>query len=234
MLKAQIDPSTIDFSALFGSPSMFDSRKDWAAAGFTVFDRHDESRILVAEHSCAPGLLFKKYSSATTVDQCRNYEARVDGADKVREIVRSHGLKHVIVPKKWIIDLPAIHGPCAHVLAVEKLDLLEVNEIKNRYRTIDAAVLRELCLVLFRLRGLDSIIDNVAFTSEGKLAFIDTEHWYGGRRRPYLRHIRRYLSSDNRRFAKKLFRQFEHNHRKIDQNVFVDEEDTSSWSILSS
>jgi hypothetical protein len=120
------------------------------------------------------------------------------------------------------------------VLVVEEIDVLTVKEIGNRYRTIDEAILRELCLVLFRFRGLDSIIDNVAFTTDGKLAFIDTEHWYGGLRRPYLRHIRRFLSSDNRRLAKKLFRQFERNHRKIDQNVFLDEEDTSSWSLLSS
>ena len=234
MLGAQIDPSAIDFNYLFETPSMFDSRKAWTAAGFTVFDRHDETRIMVARHSCAPGLLFKKYSNAVAVDQCKNYDARVEGADKLRVFISEHGLKHVTVPKKWLVDLSDAHGSCTHVLVVEEVDVLAVKEIGNRYRTINEAVLRELCCVLFHFRGLDSIIDNVAFTTEGKLAFIDTEHWYGGRRRPYLRHIRRYLSSDNRRFAKKLFRQFETNHRKVDQNAFVDEDNTSSWSILSS
>lgn len=213
---------------------MFDSRKDWAAAGFTVFDRHDETRIMVARHSCVPGLLFKKYSNPASVDQCRNYESRIEGADRLRSFVSERGLKHIVVPQKWMIDLPVTHGSCAHVLVVDEIDVVSVKEIQQRYRSISEPVLRELCLVLFRFRGLDSIVDNVAFTTEGKLAFIDTEHWYGGRRRPYLRHIRQFLSSDNRQLAKKLFRQFERNHRHQDQNVFLDEEDTSSWSSLSS
>jgi len=234
MLQAQIDASTIDFNALFQAPSMFDSRRNWAAAGFTVFDRHDEARIMVARHTCAPGLLFKKYSNVVAVDQCRNYDARVEGADRLRIFIHAHALKHVVVPQKRIVDLPSVHGQCKHVLVVEELDLVNGHEIRNRYRMIDETVLRELCCVLFRFRGLDSIIDNVAFTIEGKLAFIDTEHWRGGRRRPYLRYIRQYLSSDNRRLAKALFRRYEAGHEDVDQNVFGDEEATSSWSSWSS
>ena len=224
----------VDFSGLFAAPSMFDSRRSWAAQGFTVFDRHDESRVMVAAHTCAPGLLFKKYSNAVKVDQCRNYDARVEGADRLRAFVREHGLAHVVVPQKRIVDLPPSHGPCEHVLVVDKIDVLSVKETERRYRAISDAVLRELCLVLFRFRGLDSIVDNVAFTTTGKIAFIDTEHWSGGRRRPYLRYIRRFLSRENRQLAKKLFRQFERHRPAADHTAFVSEEDTSSWSSLSS
>jgi hypothetical protein len=228
-----IDPA-IAFVGLFRSPSMFDSRRDWTAAGFTVFDRHDETRIMVARHATAPGLLFKKYSGAATVNQCKNYDARVEGADRLRALIAKHDLKHVAVPRKWVIDLPLDHGKCEHVLVVEHLDLIGVNQIGKQYRVIDDERLRELCFVLFHFRGLDSIIDNIAFTTEGKLAFIDTEHWYGGKRRPYLRYIRRHLSRENRLRAKQMFRRLERGVREIDASPFSDEEDTSSWSSLSS
>ena len=204
--RRPIDPSAIDVGRLFPSPSMFTSRRGWAAAGFTVFDRHDETRIMVARHADLPGLLFKKYSSAVSVDECKNYDARVEGADRLRTFIADRDLKHVVVPNKWILDLPANHGRCEHVLLVEQLDLVSVSEVGHLYRTIADELLRELCLVLFHFRGLDSIIDNVPFTTGGKLAFVDTEHWYGGRRRPYLRYIRRYLSQENRRHAEELFR----------------------------
>ena len=233
LLDSPINPA-IDFLGLFSAPSMFDSRRDWAAAGFTVFDRHDETRIMVARHEAAPGLLFKKYSRAVSVNQCKNYDARVEGAERLRAFIAEHNLKHVVVPQKWIIDLPSDFGPCAHVLVVEQLNLVHVNAIGKQYRAIDDAHLRELCLVLYHFRGLDSIIDNVAFTTDGKLAFIDTEHWRGGRRRPYLRYIRRHLSDENRLRAKQMFRRLERGAPVIDDSPFSEEEHTSSWSSLSS
>ena len=189
---------------------------------------------MVARHEAAPGLLFKKYSSGVSVNQCKNYDARVEGAERLRAFIAEHNLKHVVVPQKWIIDLPSDFGLCAHVLVVKQLDLIHVNAIGKQYRAIDDAHLRELCLVLYHFRGLDSIIDNVAFTTDGKLAFIDTEHWRGGRRRPYLRYIRRHLSDQNRLRAKQMFRRLERGAPVIDDSPFSDEEHTSSWSSLSS
>ena len=184
---------------------------------------------MVGRHADVPGFLLKKYSSSVSVNECKNYDARVEGAERVRAFVADRGLRHVVVPNKWILDLPSDHGRCEHVLLVEQLDLVNVNEIGDRYRTIAGEILDELCLVLFHFRGLDSIIDNVPFTTGGKLAFIDTEHWYGGRRRPYLRYLRRHLSSENRRRAKKLFRQFARDSRDnaADPGVAAYEDDIS-------
>ena len=190
---------------------------------------------MVARHASVPGWLFKKYSSTVSVDQCKNYDARVEGADRLRTFIAKHELKHVVVPDKQILDLPANHGRCEHVLLVEQLDLVSVSESERLYRTIADALLRELCLVLFHFRGLDSIIDNVPFTTGGKLAFIDTEHWYGGRRRPYLRYIRRCLSTENRRRAKRLFRQFARdNVAAVDPGVFTYEDDISVSALSAS
>jgi hypothetical protein len=51
----------------------------------------------------------------------------------------------------------------------------------------------------------------VPFTKDGKIAFIDTEHWdrHGDRKksqqRPFLKYIGEYLSSDRMKFAKKMW-----------------------------
>ena len=216
---------------------MFDSRQKWASAGFSVLDRSNDKRIMAAQHPCVPGVLFKKYNSTVDIDQRNNYVARVEGADCLRAFIFDHQLQHIVVPRKQVIDLPVVFssgGQSSQVLAVEKFDLIELKATIKCYRDIDLFILREVCFVLFHFRGLDSIVDNLPFTTEGKVAFIDTERWRGGRRRPYLRHLRRYLTSDRRKIAKKLFRQFQGGRLDIGADDFLDEEDTSSWSLLSS
>lgn len=188
---------------------MFDSRRDWADAGFSVLERAHEARIMVARHPDVPGVLFKKYSNAVSVDQRKNYASRVEGSQRLTAFIREHGLEHVVVPDKRAIDLPVVfdtHGEEAQVLVVDQFDLVTPDETRALYGSIDPVVLRELCFVLGTFRGLDSIVDNVTFTTGGKVAFIDTEHWYGGRRRPYLRYIRNHLSVESRKLAKKMFR----------------------------
>lgn len=207
-----LDP--LDLEQLFCSPSMFDSRADWLAAGFDVLDRRDDAdKIMVGRHPLAPGILFKKYSSGVSRSrQYKNYARRIEGADRLRAFVTDRQLQHIVVPNKRVVELPPTCSRTAkpsHVLVVEEIDLTSHAETKEAYRRIGAEVLRELCLVLFSFRGLDSITDNVSFTTGGKLAFIDTENWHRGSRRRYLCHIGEYLTPEARVLSEQLFRALE-------------------------
>jgi hypothetical protein len=188
---------------------MFHSRSDWTAAGFDVFDRSHENKIMVARHPMLEGLLVKKYSdSAPAEEQLANYQARVLGANLLQAFVRDHGLTRIVVPDKQIIELPPVFiraDQRSHVLVVQRLDILSPDDSIAAYRRVDPMALRELCFVLFHFRGLDSIVDNVPLTSDGRIAFIDTEKWSRGRKRPYMRHLRQHLSGAGRRLASKFF-----------------------------
>jgi hypothetical protein len=186
---------------------MFDSREHFRAAGFEV---SRFGKIMVGGHPAAEGLLFKKYPRGVSLrDQLENYECRVEGADRLRAFIEEHRLRHVVVPRKWILELSrefSSRSSRSYVLVVERLDLLDEKDSRRAYRHIDEALLRELCLVVHEFRGLDSVVKNVPFTRQGQVAFVDTEHWNRRRRRKNgpLRHLRGYLSHKRARRADEI------------------------------
>jgi len=229
------DPATFDTGELFQDPGMFDSPDDWADAGFRLL-RASDNKICVASHKSVDGYLFKKYVASgkrdSLKDQLQNYQARLEGARRLRSLVAEGGLRHVAVPRKWLRELPSDFGSRrqpSHVLVVERLDLLDDAESSREYGRIDDDALRDLCVVLHAFRGLDSTIKNVPFTSDGRMAFIDTEHWErhseNRDKRRFLKYIGDHLSSGSRRSAQRMWDRLSDGG---DLDDFDDEESTSS------
>ena len=185
---------------------MFDSRKAWRCAGFDVFDPAKDTECMVAAHRSAPGYLFKKYTDDVSQrEQRANYDARIDGAKRVAEIIRRESLQHVVVPQKHLHALPKSFGNSARVLVVERIDIVGREASERRYHDIPDNVLRDLLRVLVELPGLDSNSKNVQFTREGKIAFIDLENWgREDRDQVTLKSIGNYLSKDRRKLASKI------------------------------
>jgi hypothetical protein len=206
------DPAALDLRALFRDAGMFDSRRAWGAAGFHVLDRANNGKIMVATHPSARGLLFKKYSNDLEQrDQRKNYERRIEGASRLRAFVDKQPLSRVVVPRKWLLELPhpLSRKEEAHVLVVEQLDLLSDEQTKVSYQRIDLGLLKELCTMLFHFRGMDSNAKNLPFVADGRIAFIDTEHWDRGTSKAYLHHVGAHMSTERRKIAKKIFEQLE-------------------------
>ncbi len=206
------DPTALDLKALFRDADMFASRRAWGAAGFLVFDRPNNGKIMVARHPSVQGLLFKKYSNdMRQKEQLKNYERRVEGAGRLRAFIGKQHLQHLAVPRKWLLELPrtSAREEPSHVLVVEQLDLLSDEQTKAAYHRINPNVLRELCNLIFHFRGMDSNGKNLPFVADGRIALIDTEHWDRGSRKHYLHQVREYLSADRRKLAKKIFDQLE-------------------------
>ena len=160
---------------------------------------------MVAAHRSAPGYLFKKYSDDVSHREQRdNYAARLEGARRVAELIRREGLQHVVVPKKYLHDLPRSFGRSS-VLIVERIDVVGREASERCYRNIGDHVLRDLLRVLVEVPGLDSNSKNVQFTREGKIAFVDLENWNRlDRSSVTLKSIGNYLSKDRRKLASKI------------------------------
>jgi hypothetical protein len=228
------DPARLDLSALFRDENMFDSRRSWSDAGFHVNDRSNNGKIMVARHPKVAGLLFKKYTSdSSEKEQTRNYERRLEGANRLRSFVDSRRLGSIVVPRKWILELPRPFSRGTHVLVVEQLDLLSDDQTKAAYHGIDSHILGELSVVLFHFRGMDSNAKNIPFVADGRIGLIDTEHWDRSTSKPYLHHVGEYLSKDRKALAKKIFSQLEDGDA-VDVGAFssrdFDKEDTSNSS----
>jgi len=200
------DPKSLDLGGLFTDPSMFDSRRTWRRAGFSVFDPAKDTECMVAAHASAPGHLFKKYTDDVSQRaQRENFAARIEGASRLAELIRRKGLQHVVAPRKHLHDLPRSFGKSSRVLVVEHLDVVGPGESERRFRDVAEPVLRDLLRVLVAFPGLDSNSKNVQFTQGGKIAFVDLENW---RRRDRaevrLKSIGSYLSKDRLKLARKI------------------------------
>lgn len=203
------DPRSLALDALFVDPTMFDSRRAWQRAGFDVLDPAKVTECMVAAHPSTPGCLFKKYGNDISLKkQRKNYETRIAGAAQVAKFIADEQLAHMIVPQKHLHELPRsfrAHDRPAYILGVERLDILGTNESARRYHDIAEPILRELLRVLVKFKGLDSNSKNVQFTRDGKIAFVDLEHWdRDDRKEVRLKSISRYLSKEKLRLARRI------------------------------
>jgi len=200
------DPTSLDLRGLFRDSDMFDSPRRWAAAGFKILNR--SGKIMVARHPAVRGLLFKRYAGEISQkEQLTNFERRLEGARRLRTLVDRLGLTRIIVPHKWIVELPTHRR--SHVLIVERLEILGDLQTSAAYRRIEPDTLTQLCCVLFHFRGMDSNTKNLPFTEDGRIALVDTEHWDRHSRKPYLHHIGKHLGSSSWKLARKIFHQLE-------------------------
>ena len=199
------DPRALDLDRIFTDPDMFDSRKAWRRAGFDVLDPAKDIECMVAAHRSAPGYLFKRYGDdVSKKEQRENYTARIEGASRLAELIRRENLQHVVVPRKYLHDLPRSFGKSS-VLVVERLDVVGRDASERRYHDVDEVVLRDLLRVLIAFPGLDSNSKNVQFTHEGKIAFVDLENWRRrDRKEVQLKSIGSYLSKERRKLAHRI------------------------------
>jgi len=241
------DPGFLDLRGLFRDPDMFDSRSRWAAAGFQVSNRSSNGKIMVASHPSVRGLLFKKYTSdVSSRTQRENYECRLKGSRRLRDFISGRGLSRVVVPCKWILELPRELSRRGPILLVEQLDLLENEQTVAAYQNIEVELLKELCTVLFAFRGMDSNAKNLPFLVDGRIGLVDTEHWDRGTSRDYLHHVGEHMSAERRKIAKKIFQQLRDGKSALGDLIagpygggkrgwddFLDDEYTSSSSSSS-
>lgn len=210
-------PPEVDLDALFQKASIFDSVEKLRDAGFRIV-RGSENRVTVFGHASAPGYLFKKF--LRTVEhphekQLTSYQKRVRGARDLRTHLDALSIHSIVVPRKWLCELPPKvrrHGKSDYVVVVEKCGLLERDRIKKRYRALPKETVRDLCTIFFTFEGVDFSLRNWPFTTEGKIACIDTRCLkritkdMSFRRKSYQKYVeKKALTSKNQRYAMSLW-----------------------------
>jgi hypothetical protein len=195
---------------LFHDPSMFNSPNKLEAEDFSVLARVHRG-LMVASHPTIKKHLFKKFiNSVSQEEQIQNFIRRIEGARALRTFIKENQLHYIVVPQKWLYQLPeqfsdpVTHAP-TYILIVEKMDILSggkdpTGAVAQKYFKIRKKVLKELCLVLYNFHGLDSVLHNVPFTKDGKIAFIDTERWQSIRR-GFMPHIIPFLDEKRQKYV---------------------------------
>jgi len=185
-------------------------------AGFTPVEPRKFTRLIVTSHPQLTGYILKVY-----LDSQRNHKdrpeyvcwaKRVEGAQLIQKIINENGWNHLFkVPKQWIYALPS--KPTApkdfnsrnFVLVEENMGLLSARENKKMWAS--GKITKELLSALFAILAQVGLrdcckIDNIPFSSDGRIAFIDTQTFNEGI--PPYRRLTSSLRKDLREYWKSL------------------------------
>ncbi|MCE5295197.1 MAG: hypothetical protein LLF94_11380 [Chlamydiales bacterium] len=181
-------PLHVTLDRLFSDPNVIASREELTMAGFELLPHHHRG-LAVVKHPELTNHLIKLFINNVPHDlQVQNYVSRIQGSLALREFIATRRLKHIVTPKKWLYRLPENDLGITYVLVAEKINIVDRAQTKQAYATIAPVVLKELCEVVTEFRGLDSVIKNMPFTFDGKIAFVDTEKW-NTERSTFLPHV---------------------------------------------
>ena len=211
-------PSEIDFDRLFRDKSVFDSSDDMRAAGFDVIRESKREKVIVAGHRSLPGFLFKKFLrdvSFSREEQFAVYEKRVNGARALKAHLDVLGTHSIVVPRKWLCELPARFSSGKkpeHIVVVDRFVIRDREESERRYRRMGQDQLRDLCTIFFTFKRIDFTAKNAPFTPDGRIAFIDTGYLtpitnkkLRSRKKSYDKNAAKLFTDKHRRFATKLW-----------------------------
>jgi hypothetical protein len=163
--------------------------KSMKKAGFANPKPRKFTRLIVTSHPLLKGYIVKLYLDAQRhykrKTELGHWSARILGAHYIREYIDKNNLHHLFkIPHKWIYRLPDMPKPPRELNRKEYILICEDMQILDRKQNQEAwssnAVTPELLSHLYNMLndlGLHDCgsIDNIPFTTDGRIAFIDTE-----------------------------------------------------------
>lgn len=188
-------------------------------AGFAKSYPRKFTKLVVTKHPAMPGYIFKLFLDAQrypkNVPEYQSMFRRIQGASLLRRLIAEHGLEdHFKVPQKWLYRLPKTHMPAQgyetkyYILVEEDMQILSDKENKA-YWASEAVPYEYLDEVYFLVEegGFADCLkpDNIPFSQDGRIAFIDTETF--GAKKINRRRLERYLSKSRQEYWKALTRE---------------------------
>lgn len=175
--------------ALFGSARATFSLESLEKAGFPKSSPRKFSKLIVTKHPAIPGYVFKIYLDAQRYHKDQpeyiSWILRIQGAELVRSEIVQAGIEAFFkVPKKWIYILPKhpkpkdSYYPKFTILVEEDMQILPKKENEELWGSsyVTEGLLNQLYLLLKKVGLYDCAKpDNIPFSRDGKISFIDTE-----------------------------------------------------------
>jgi hypothetical protein len=179
-MKAKLD-------AIFSKTRATISIHTFKEAGFKYLPLRKWDNVIVAWHSKLKGHLVKVYlDDQIGIPDLETLIQRIYGAEKIRAAINEFGYQKMFkVPRKWLYPLPDLP---ASLPGLQRKKFIIIEEDMNLYASYDNeqlwknSVNKKTLAALFHLLetlGLkDSVyITNIPFSIDGRVAFIDTEHY---------------------------------------------------------
>lgn len=179
---------------IFSSSRAIFNVRSMRKAGFINPKVRQWTHIIVTKHPDLPGYIFKTFLDVqryhNNEPEYKRWVTRIKGARAIQAVLDEKGWNDWFkVPKKWIYALPEHprtpddYLPKNFILFEEDMDLLSKEENKAAWKSgqITEERLDALYYILRKLGFNDCIKpDNLPFSHDGKIAFIDTDSYKKG------------------------------------------------------
>jgi hypothetical protein len=172
---------------LFRRSDAIDNEAAFLEAGFKIRSKSPRSLMRVATHPALRGYVFKVFfveeQGREREKPCgwKSFTVRCNQAERIRRVIHEQAFRHFRVPRKWLVHTPRHPSGSPDdrppILVAEFQDLVPRDDNERVWRhSVTEGHLQELYAVLSRAGGVTSRPDNIALSTQGWFAFIDTEH----------------------------------------------------------
>lgn len=152
---------------------------------FTIASWKGKNNILVAKNSNVKNYVFKLFLDSQGVPhEWYHYIKRIEGSLAIGKMIASKGFEASFkVPKKCLYLLPKAQTKregSLFILVAEKIQLKSAEENRKKWKSskLNETFLKQVYTLINELGLIDSVyIDNIPFSKDGKVAFVDTEHY---------------------------------------------------------
>lgn len=175
---------------LFSSSRAILSIKAMKKAGFIHPKVRQWTNLVVVKHPQLPGYVIKTYLDAQRYHKNKPeyhyWILRIEGAHAIKKVIDENHWNHLFkVPGKWIYKLPDHPAPPREylkknfILVEDDMDLFDDAGNKAAWSSsqmVTKETLDALYVILKTVGLLDCVkIDNIPFSKDGRIAFIDTQ-----------------------------------------------------------
>lgn len=191
-LMPENHPAKPILDEIFSKSRAILNMKSMVKAGFIDPYPRKFTRLVVTKHPLLEGYIIKTYLDAQRYykkkPEHHYWILRIQGAQAIRDAIEKNGWQeHFKVPHKWVYPLPETPAPPKEFLAKkyllveEDMQLRSQKENKTQWRseTVTFEWLDRLFQLLDELGLHDcASIDNIPFSIDGRVAFIDTQTFH--------------------------------------------------------
>lgn len=170
---------------IFNKAGILTNRQTMIRKGFSISEARSSTNLYFATHIELKGYIIKVFlDEQKGVQEWQNWIARITGANIIRDAIEKNKFQNYFkAPKKWIYKyrFAAPEGK-QYILVVEDMNLVSYEKNVSYWKSLKHIHYDKLkaLYTLVENEGLyDSIfIDNIPFSKDKKIAFVDTEHYH--------------------------------------------------------
>lgn len=203
-------PAKSILDKIFADPQTLSSLETMKKAGFEIVKFRNSRQMATAKHPKLKNYLIKMYSDNVVIAEWNSFIQRINGAHILQEYFNKNNLNSLFkTPKKCIYPVHRNKSKSEYtkhfVLLVEDMNIFNGQIQLKKYKTeITHPLLKALCKTLYEVGFNDCHLNNLPFSSDGKIAFIDTEFYNNW---PILFHkLTPFLSPEMQKYWKKLIK----------------------------